>query len=104
MRESIKDQLGARCLTDILNFLARRQKWLLNRCYSKSSGLQVSCAMYNAEKNEVIPTKWPLAKVINTYPEEDGIVRVVDIKTSKGLYRRPVHKLALLLPIETEEQ
>ena len=45
-----------------------------------------------------------LAKVINTCPGNDGIVRVVDIKTSKGTYRRPVHKLALLLPIETEEQ
>ena len=55
-------------------------------------------------ENEVIPTKWPLAKVIKTYPGEDGIVRVVDIKTSKGSYRRPVHKLALLLPIETKEQ
>ena len=75
MRESFKDQLGAQCLTDILNFLTRRQKWLLNRCYSKSSGLQVSCVMYNAEKKKVIPTKWPLAKVINTYPGEDGIVR-----------------------------
>ena len=32
----------------------------------------------------MISTKWPIAKVIKTYPGNDGIVRVVDVKTSKG--------------------
>ena len=49
-----------------------------------------------------MPTKRPLARIIKTYPGRDGIIRAVDIKTSKGLYRRPVHKLAILLPSETE--
>ena len=48
----------------------------------------------------VIPTRWPLTRVIKTYPGSDGIVRVVDIKTSKGSCRRPIHKLAVLLPFE----
>ena len=51
----------------------------------------------------MISTKWPIAKVIKTYPGNDGIVRVVDVKTSKGKYRRPVHKLAPLLSVETEQ-
>ena len=51
----------------------------------------------------IIPTKWPLARVIKTYPGKDGIVRVVNIKTQRGSYRRPVHKLAVLLPFETEQ-
>ena len=78
VRESFKDQSGAQCLTDILNFLARRQKWLLNRCYSKSAGLQVSCVMYNAEKNEV--------KLINATPDfvmksgkEDGSSEILSV-------------------------
>ena len=45
----------------------------------------------------IIPTNWPLARVIKTYAGKDGIVRVVDIKTQKGSYCRPVHKLAVLL-------
>ena len=51
---------------------------------------------------EVMPTKWPLAtRVIKVYPGNDGIVRVADIRTLRGSYRRPVHKLAPLLPFET---
>ena len=36
---------------------------------------------------------WPLGKVTGVYPGRDGIVRVADVKTSSGLYRRPVAKL-----------
>ena len=53
-------------------------------------------------EDKILPTKWPLARVIKVYPGSDGVVRVVDIKTAKGLYRRPVCKLAPLLPIENE--
>lgn len=52
--------------------------------------------MLNEE--EMIPTKWPIARVVKVYPGKDGVVRVVDIKTAKGsVYRRPVHKLARLI-------
>ena len=54
-------------------------------------------------EEEVMPSKWPLARVIKIYPGNDGIVRVADVRTSRGSYRRPVHKLAPLLPFETEQ-
>ena len=53
-------------------------------------------------EDKILPTKWPLARVIKVYPGSDGVVRIVDIKTAEGLYRRPVRKLAPLLPIENE--
>ncbi len=40
---------------------------------------------------------WPLAVVQEIFPGQDGLVRAVDIRTSKGVYRRPVHKLVPLL-------
>ena len=46
----------------------------------------------------IVPAFWPLAKVIQTYPGKDGLVRVVDVKTSKGIYKRPVTKVAVLIP------
>lgn len=52
-------------------------------------------------EDSIVSTQWPLARVVKTYPGKDGIVRVVDVKTSKGLYRRPVCKVAVILP-ETE--
>ena len=46
----------------------------------------------------MVPTLWPLARVVRVYPGKDGLVRVVDVKTSKGVYKRPVTKLVVLLP------
>ena len=46
-----------------------------------------------------ISTKWPLARVMEVHPGKDNLVRVATIKT---VYTRPVTKLALLLPNESE--
>ena len=48
----------------------------------------------------LVPTKWPLGRVIEVYRGQDGLVRVVSVKTSQGVYRRPVTKVAVLIPIE----
>lgn len=45
----------------------------------------------------MVPTKWPLARITEIYPELDRIVRVVTIRTPKGMYKRPANKLAVLL-------
>ena len=37
--------------------------------------------------------KWKLGKILRLYPGEDGIVRVVQLKTSMGIINRPVVKL-----------
>ena len=34
-----------------------------------------------------VPSFWPIAKVVQTYPGKDGLVRVVDVKTSKGTHK-----------------
>lgn len=39
---------------------------------------------------------WPRGRVARTFPGRDGIVRVVDVDTQVGTFRRPVRKLALL--------
>ena len=46
------------------------------------------------------PTKWPLAKIIEVHPGKDGKVRVVTVKTAKGIYRRPVVKMVPLVLAE----
>ena len=48
----------------------------------------------------LVQTKWPLGRVIKVYNGKDGLVRVADIKTQTGVFKRPIHKLALLLPSE----
>lgn len=43
-------------------------------------------------------THWPLAKVISTFPGQDGKVCVVQVKTATSTYKRPTSKIVLILP------
>ena len=47
-----------------------------------------------------LPTKWAIARVVDVHPGQDNVVRVVTIRTSTGTYKRPVTKVAVLIPIE----
>jgi len=42
------------------------------------------------------PTAWKLARVEQIHPGDDGVVRVVTIRTSDGTYKRPVVKLTVI--------
>ncbi|XP_062541864.1 uncharacterized protein LOC134209858 [Armigeres subalbatus] len=52
------------------------------------------------------PAKWPLARITNTHPGKDGIVRVVTLKTAFAEnVVRPVARIALLpIPDDDPEQ
>lgn len=52
------------------------------------------------QEQGMVPTKWPLGRVKEVYPGRDGLVRVVSVKTPQGIYRRPVAKVAVLIPNE----
>ena len=39
---------------------------------------------------------WPMGIVTEVFTQDDGLVRDVTVKTSKGLFRRDVRKLCLL--------
>ena len=49
-------------------------------------------------QDNLVPGKWPMARVSEVHPGKDGIVRVASVKTSSGTYKRPVSKIALILP------
>ena len=74
------------------------------RCYTQwhhpTRNVQVGDVIILQEDN-MVPTKWPLAKVIQTHTGKDELVRVVTIKTATGTYKRPVTKIALLLPSDS---
>ena len=83
-----------RWATEYIDIIRRFMKW-----HHPSRNLQVGDVVLLQEDN-LIPTKWPLGCIVNTYPGKDEIVRVVDVKTSRGIYKRPITKIALLLPVE----
>lgn len=39
---------------------------------------------------------WPKGIILKTYPSKDGRVRIVDVRTVSGIFRRPVHRLIKL--------
>ena len=50
------------------------------------------------KEDGIVSAKWPLARVTQVHPGSDGLVRVVTVRTMKSTYKRPVSKIALLLP------
>ncbi|XP_049291622.1 uncharacterized protein LOC125768263 [Anopheles funestus] len=52
--------------------------------------------------DELLPTtRWPLARVVEVHPGADGLVRVVTLRTPKGIIKRPITKICPL-PISSE--
>lgn len=49
-------------------------------------------------KEHLPPRQWALGRVIKTYPGDDGVVRVVRVKTARGDFDRSIRKFAPLLP------
>ena len=47
--------------------------------------------------SELYTHSWPLARVIEVHAGTDGLVRVVTLRTEKGIYRRAVTRLVPLL-------
>ena len=78
--------------SEYINILRRFTKW-----HQPSRNLQIGDVVILHEDN-LIPTKWPMGRVVKTYPGKDGFVRIFDVKTSNGVYKRPITKIALLLP------
>lgn len=52
--------------------------------------------------NNLPPLKWSLGRILEVYPGDDRIIRVVKLRTQKGIYTRGV-KLVSPLPIEENE-
>ena len=47
---------------------------------------------------------WPLGRVMNTYPDRHGDVRSADVKTTTGIYKRPINKLCVIIPSDPEKE
>lgn len=76
-----------------LRTLQQRTKWDKHQ-----TNLQVGDLVLMHECSP--PFQWPLARVTQVYPGTDGVVRVAQVKTKSGLFKRPVVKL-YPLPIMT---
>ena len=88
--QALVRHLWQRWSADYLDTFKRASKW-----HNPSRNLRVG-DIVNLREDNVIPAKWPLARVVTAHTGNDGLVRVVSVKTSTGMYRRPVTKVVLL--------
>ncbi|GFS97219.1 uncharacterized protein TNCV_715691 [Trichonephila clavipes] len=80
---------------DYLSNLQNRTKWK-----SPNHNIKVGEIVIIKEDN-IPPATWHLGKVIETHPGKDGVVRAVTLRTVKGQFKRPIHKLCKL-PLHQE--
>ena len=52
------------------------------------------------KEDNLVSLHWPIILIIDMNAGADGLTRVVTLKTKEGIYKRPVTKVALLLPCE----
>lgn len=71
--------------------------------YNMAWGITMSLVdVVVVREDSIVPSFWPLAKVVQTYPVKDGLVWVVDVKTSKGIDKRHLHLLNWTLSLDLE--
>ena len=75
---------------EYLNTLQARSKWKTSQPNLQEGDIVI------LKEDKTFSCYWPLAKVLQTYPGKDGLVRVAQIRTSSSTLKRPVTKLALL--------
>ena len=102
----LANEFWLRWRREFLHSLQTRSKWM----YPKRN-LSVGDAVIFKEE-EGPHNQWPLARVVEVYPSEDGCIRKVKIVKADGELdnlgrrRKPptFHKLVLLVPSEGEEE
>lgn len=76
---------------EYLLYLQRRAKWRSPRRDLSPGDVVLIKDLDSYQRS------WPLGRVMETFPGNDGHVRVVDVKSQGKTFRRPVAKLVLLL-------
>lgn len=76
--------------TEYLSAIQVRQKWL-----QAQPNLLVGQLVLVMEDN-LPPSKWNLARILEVHPGADGLVRTVTIQTQTAVYQRPIVKLCPL--------
>lgn len=85
--QALTQRLWKRWTLEYLHSLQERTKWI-----HKNKSLQPEDIVIIHDP-DTPPLQWKIGKVTTVYPGKDGVVRVVDVKTAKGLLKRPATKV-----------
>ncbi|XP_065178343.1 uncharacterized protein LOC135808982 [Sycon ciliatum] len=88
--QKITDEFWKRWILEYRPELTRRRKW-----QDGTPSLAVGDVVVIVDSNQP-RGQWPRGRLEAVHPGSDGVVRVADVRTKSGLYRRSVVKLAKL--------
>ena len=89
--QDIASHMWSRCYKEYLHTLQQRGKWTARNASSVKVGAMV---LLREERSPV--QQWRLGRVTEVFPGKDGVIRVVDIRTSHGQTRRSVATISPL--------
>lgn len=80
---------------EYLSVLQKRNKWTKDQENPKVGDLVLL-------KDPNVPVlQWPMGRITQVHPGEDGVVRVITVKVGNSEFRRPAVKLVPLLPLNS---
>lgn len=89
----MKQEFWCKWSNDYITQLQKRSKWS-----DIEKNLAVGDIVLLKEENTP-PLRWPLGRISKIFPDEDGLVGVVEVQAKGKIYKRPIVKLAPL-PID----
>ena len=94
--QSLVNHFWKRWSTEYLQCLQRFNKWKFqNRNFAVGD-------IVLSKDDRLPPCQWALARITRVHPGPDQRVRVVSVKTARGIYVRPITKICLLLAQEQQ--
>ncbi|GFW19293.1 integrase catalytic domain-containing protein [Trichonephila clavipes] len=91
----LRDKFWNRWSTEYLVHLQTRAKWSL-----QNPNLMENQLVLLKDPNTK-PLDWPMGRILEVFPGSDGLVRVVNVKTSTGILKRAITKVVpLLIPVD----
>ncbi|XP_044749746.1 uncharacterized protein LOC123310345 [Coccinella septempunctata] len=96
--EQMKQDFWKKWTSEYLSRLQQRSKWT-----DKKENMKIGDIVLVKQDN-INPNHWPLGRVTQCHPGNDGFVRVATIRCKDGKeIRRPITKICIL-PVEQEER
>ena len=95
--QKIVDSFWKRWTRDVFPSLIPRKKWNAEKRNVRVDDFVI------VQTPNAIRGNWNIGRIVDVYPGQDGKVRNVRVKTTAGVYDRPVTKNAVLHPAEGYE-
>lgn len=97
MVQQMSQNFWKRWHDEYIMMLSQTPKWRENHRNLRVGDLVIITAQNTA------PSQWESGRIVEVFPGKDGIVRTVMVKSSTGVYTRPITKLGRL-PVNDDDQ